>query len=86
MESCETDFNGVLAPLTEVNEIQQALKTEIPLIFRIQGIARDECWVDHQEHIINSELLDDESGAEPFQSLVVNTENDIIVEEVESVE
>ena len=47
---------------------------------RIQGIARDECWVDHMDVIIDTSLLNGSTLAEPYESLYVNVPGNIIEE------
>ena len=86
VESCINDQGGILAPLNETAEITSALCIEYPTEFRIQGIAKDECWVDHEDERIDPALLSDQSGAEPFETLYVDSADNTINEELQDVE
>ena len=79
--SCVNDQGGILAPLTDTAEIHAALCTVAPTEFRIQGIARDECWVDHKDNEVNPDLLDVDPLARPYDTLYVDTVNNIIKEQ-----
>ena len=83
--SCRDDLGGVLAPLADTAEITAALCSEVPTDFRIQGIAKDECWVDHEDQTIDAGLLDDQSGPGPYETLYIDTANEIIKEEDQNV-
>ena len=85
MESCIYDHGGVLAPVADSALIQAALCGEVPTQFRIQGIAREECWVDHQDGDIDPTLLSSQTNEGPYASLYVNTESNTIGEEGDDV-
>ena len=84
--ACINDHNGILAPLNETSEITSALCSALPTEFRIQGIAREECWVDHEDESIDSSLLSSPAPSGRYETIYLDTENNIIRENDETVE